>query len=75
MKLAISFAEDGTITTMFDPEKLRGTKTILAYIPAAGEKHQLFDLPTQFEGKPFTDLSGLLHVNVTASGGPKLEAK
>jgi hypothetical protein len=74
MKLAISYAKDGTITTMFDPEKLKGATTTLTYVPGEGENHQILDLPPQFEGKPFTQLADLLRVNVRA-GTPKLEAK
>jgi hypothetical protein len=74
MKLAISYAKDGTITTMFDPAKLKGPTTTLTYVPGEGENHQIFDLPPELEGKPFTELAGLLRVNLSR-GTPKLEAK
>src|SRR5690242_12841333 len=45
MKLAVSYAADGRILTLFDPEKLRGEKGSLTYVPAKGEKHHHIDCP------------------------------
>lgn len=74
MKLAVSYDKDGTILTLFEPEKLRGKKGFLTYVPAKDERHQVIDLPKEFEGKPFTELPNLLRVT---GKGPKvkLEAK
>jgi hypothetical protein len=67
MKLAVSYDEHGNIVTLFDPEKLRGEKGTLRYVPAKGEKHEILEVPTELEGKPFMELPALLHVK--ASGG------
>ena len=67
MKLAVSYDEKGNITTMFDPEKLRGEKGSLKYIPAKGEKHYLLDVPKELESKPFQQLPELLRVNVSGA--------
>ena len=74
MKLAVSHDEQGKIITLFDPEKLHGDKVSLRYVPAKGEKHDVLDVPKEFEGKPFEELPTLLRVN--ASGAhPRLERK
>ena len=59
---------------MFDPSKMKGDKFTIGYAPAAGENHQVLDLPKGLEGKPITDVAHLLRVNA-ANGAPKLEAK
>jgi hypothetical protein len=72
MKLAVSYDGNGTILTMFDPEQLRGQKFTVQYVPAAGEKHEIFDVPKDLEAVPFTELHKVARVN--AKGGtPKLE--
>lgn len=72
MKLAVSYDVDGTILTMFDPEKLRGKEFTVHYVPAKGEKHEVFEVPKDLEAVPFTDLHKLVRVN--AKGGtPRLE--
>lgn len=72
MKLAVSYDADGTILTMFDPEKLHGKDFTVHYVPSKGEKHEVFDVPKELEGVPFTDLHKLARVN--AKGGtPRLE--
>lgn len=72
MKLAVSYDDKGTILTMFDPEKLKGKEFTLQYVPAKGEKHQVFDVPQDLEKVAFTELHKVAKVNV-ASGTPKLE--
>ncbi|MFL6210610.1 MAG: hypothetical protein ACJ74W_17285 [Pyrinomonadaceae bacterium] len=74
MKLAVSYDKDGTILTLFDPEKMRSKKGFLTYVPAEGERHQIIDVPKEFERKPFTELPNLLRVNAKGSK-VKLEAK
>lgn len=72
MKLAVSYDSEGTILTMFDPEKLRGEKFTLQYVPAKGEKHEVLEVPKDLEGRAFTDLHKLVRVN--AKGGtPRME--
>ena len=72
MKLAVSYDTDGTILTMFDPEKLRGPDFTVHYVPSKGEKHEVLEVPKDLEGIAFTDLHKLVRVN--AKGGtPKLE--
>ncbi len=74
MKLAVSYDAEGTVQTMFDPEKLRGEKFTLQYVPAAGEKHNILDVPKDLEKEEFTDLPKL--VRVSAKGGtPRLERR
>jgi hypothetical protein len=74
MKLAVSYADDGTILTMFDPDKLRGEKFTLQYVPAKGEKHDILEVPKDLEGGAFMDLHKLVRVN--AKGGtPRLERR
>ncbi len=75
MKLAVSYDEQGNIVTLFDPEKLeRGDKVSVKYVPAAGEKHVILEVPKELESRPFKDLPALLRVN--ASGPkPRLELK
>jgi hypothetical protein len=74
MKLAVSYDAEGTILTMFDPEKLRGEKATLQYIPAEGERHHVIDLPKEMEGEPFMELHKRLRVNAK-SASPKFERK
>jgi hypothetical protein len=72
MKLAISYDANGTILTMFDPEKLRGPHFSVQYVPSKGEKHEIFEVPKDLASVPFTELHKLARVN--AKGGtPKLE--
>jgi len=72
MKLAVSYDAEGTILSMFDPEKLRGEKFTLQYVPAKGEKHDILEVPKDLVGKPFTDLHKLVRVNAKG-GAPRLE--
>ncbi len=74
MKLAVSYDAAGKILTMFDPEKLRSEKVTLRYVPAPGEKHQVIELPKEFEKEVFFDLPKLLRVNLTGAT-PKLERR
>jgi len=74
MKLAVSYDAEGAILTMFDPEKLRGDKLTVQYVPAKGEKHELLEVPKDLEGAAFADLHKLVRVN--AKGGtPRLERR
>jgi hypothetical protein len=72
MKLAVSYDTDGTILTMFDPDKLRGENLTLQYVPAKGEKHEILDVPKDLEGKAFTELPKVARVN-TKGGAARLE--
>ena len=74
MKIAVSYDKDGKILTLFDPEKMRGEKGYLTYVPDKGELHQVIEVPKEFERKPFAELPNLLRVT---GKGPKvkLEAK
>lgn len=74
MKLAVSYDAQGKILTMFDPEKLRSEKVTLRYVPAQGERHQIIELPKEFEKEPFLDLPKLLRVN-TAGATPRFERR
>jgi hypothetical protein len=74
MKLAVSYDAEGKIITMFDQEKLRGEKVTLRYVPAAGERHEVIELPKEFEKENFLDLPKLLRVNATA-GTAKFERR
>jgi hypothetical protein len=74
MKLAVSYDAEGTILTMFDPEKLRGENVTLQYVPAKGEKHIILDLPKEMEGQPFMELHKLVRVNAKAAT-PTLERR
>ena len=74
MKVAVSYAKDGTILTLFVPEEMRRVKGFLAYVPAKGERHQIIDVPKAFERKPLAELPNLLRVNARGSKA-KLEAK
>lgn len=75
MRLAVSYDNEGNILTMFDPDKLRGEKGFLTYVPAKGERHHILDVPKELEGKPFTDLPKLLRVNANGSAHPRLERR
>jgi hypothetical protein len=74
MKLAVSHDEKGNIVTLFDPQKLNGEKGFLTYVPAKGEKHNLLDVPREFESITFQELPKLLRVNASGSH-PRLERK
>jgi hypothetical protein len=74
MKLAVSYDKDGTILTLFNPEKMRGKKGFLTYVPAKDERHEIIDVPKEFERKPITELPELLRVNAKGSK-VKFEAK
>jgi hypothetical protein len=74
MKLAVSYDEHGEISVMYDPsEKGNGDFTV-GYEPGPGEKHDVLDLPHQFEGKPLREIASKLRVN-TREAAAKLEAK
>ena len=74
MKLAVSYDAKGEILTMFDPEKLGGKNVTLRYVPAPGERHEVIELPKEFEKELFSDLPKVLRVN-TKGATPKLERK
>jgi hypothetical protein len=74
MKLAVSYDAEGNITTLFDPEKLKGEKGSLSYVPAPGERHHHLELPKEFEAKPLMELPHLVRVNMQGVH-PKLERK
>lgn len=74
MKLAISYDANGEILTMFDPEKLVTAKFSTRYVPAPGERHEIVELPKEFEKEPLPTLSSILRVHVDASGA-KLQRK
>jgi YD repeat-containing protein len=74
MQLAVSYDKSGNITTMFDPQTLKGNEVTFEYVPASGENHTLIELPSQFSGKPITQLGTLLRVHVNG-GKPTLAAK
>ncbi len=68
MKLAVSYDEaTGEITTLFDPERLRNDRGTLRYVPAAGEKHLVIEVPTEHANTPFGELPNVLRVE--ANGG------
>lgn len=72
MKLAVSYDKDGTILTMFDPDKLHGPDFTVKYIPSKGEKHEVFDVPKDLQAVPFNELHKLVRVNPNG-GTPRLE--
>ncbi|HTQ29681.1 MAG TPA: hypothetical protein VMI53_00585 [Opitutaceae bacterium] len=74
MQLAVSYDNHGRITLMFDPSKLKNDKGTFGYQPAAGENHQLLDVPPGLEGKSLPELASMLQVN-TAGAAPILKAK
>lgn len=74
MKLAVSYDEQGDITTIFDAAQLHGDTWTLAYVPTEGEKHHILDVPEKFEGTPIKKLPEILHVNLR-EGQPRLESK
>jgi hypothetical protein len=74
MKLAVSYDAEGRIRTMFDPEKLRTENVTLRYVPAPGERHEVIELPKEFEKEPFLDLPKVLRVNAKGTT-PKFEKK
>jgi hypothetical protein len=73
MRVAVTYDKDGTILTLFDPDKMTSKDVSLTYVPAKGERHEILDVPKELEGKPLTELPNLLRV---AEGEKaKLEAK
>jgi hypothetical protein len=74
MKLAVSYDAEGKIITMFDSEKLRSEKVTLQYVPASGERHEVIELPKEFEKENFLELPRLLRVNATG-GSVKFERR
>jgi hypothetical protein len=74
MKLAVSYDAEGAVQTMFDPEKLRGEKFTLQYVPAVGEKHTVLDVPKDLEKESFENLPKLVRVNAKG-GSPRLERR
>jgi hypothetical protein len=73
MKLAVSYDDRGQIVTMFNPDELKGADGTLQYVPAAGEKHEVLDVPTELQNAAFQDLPKLMHVET--SGGKVQLAK
>ena len=74
MKVAVSYDKNGEILTLFDPAKLTSKKGTLTYVPGKGERHEIIDLPKEFEKKAFTELPNLLRVAIK-SGKANFEAK
>jgi len=74
MKVAVSYDNNGEILTLFNPDKMTSKKGTLTYVPAKGERHEIIDLPKEFERKAFTELPNLLRVAVK-SGKANFEAK
>ena len=74
MKVAVSYDKNGEILTLFNPEKMTSKKMTLTYVPAKGERHEIIDLPKEFERKAFTELPNLLRVGVK-SGKANFEKK
>jgi hypothetical protein len=74
MKLELTYDADGEILTLFDPEKLRSENVSLRYVPAPGERHEVIELPKEFEAELFSDLPKVLRVNAEGST-PKFERK
>ncbi|RUL79950.1 hypothetical protein [Dyella choica] len=72
MKLAVSYDADGTILTMFNPEKMRGADFTVHYVPSKGEKHEVLEVPKDLEAVPFTDLHKVARVNAK-NGSARLE--
>ena len=64
MKLAVSYDAEGKILTMFNPEHLRNEKVMTRYVPAPGERHEVIELPAEFEKEEFMELPKLLRVSV-----------
>ena len=75
MKVAVTYDKDGSILTLFDPEKMTNKKGSLTYVPAKGETHEIIDVPKEFERKAFTELPNLLRVSAKKGAKAKLEAK
>ncbi len=69
MKIAVTYDKDGNILTLFNPAEMISEEGSLTYIPAEDERHEIIDVPKEFEDKPITELPNLLRV-IT-----KLEAK
>ncbi len=69
MKVAVTYDKDGTILTLFDPAEMISEKGTLTYVPAEDERHEIIDVPKEFEDKFLTELPNLLRVTT------KLEAK
>ena len=75
MRVAVSYDKNGKILTLFDPDKMTSKKGSLTYVPAKGERHEIIDVPREFEGKPFTELPNLLRVVAKKGEKARLEAK
>jgi hypothetical protein len=75
MQLAVSFNNNGDITVMFDPAKLKkDEKVTVGYEPAPGDNYEMLDLPKELEGKLFREYAHLLRVNMIGATR-KLEIK
>ncbi len=74
MRVAVSYDKDGEILTLFDPDKMTSKKGTLTYVPAKGERHEIIELPKEFERKPFTELPNLIRV-IVKGGKANLAAK
>jgi hypothetical protein len=74
MKVAVSYDEKGEVTLMFHPASMQHAEYTVGYEPAPGEMHQVFDVPTNLEGKPVSELARSVRVNVS-NGIAKLEAR
>jgi hypothetical protein len=75
MKVAVSYDKDGNILTLFDPDKMTNKKGTLTYVPDKGERHEVIEVPKEFERKGITELPNLLRVVAKKAGAAKLEAK
>lgn len=73
MRVAVTYDKDGTILTLFNPDKMTSKKGSLTYVPAKAERHEIIDVPKEFGRKAFTKLPDLLRVKKGAKA--KLEAK
>lgn len=74
MKLAVSYDEQGNITTLFDTAQLHGETWTHSYVPAKGEKHHILDVPEKLEGTPIRKLPEMLRVSLSEAH-PRLEPK
>jgi len=74
MKLAVSWDEQGTITTLFNPEQMNSGGITISYVPAPGENHRVLEVPGDLEDRPFEDLPALLRVNATGEH-PRFEQR
>jgi len=74
MELAVSYDNNGNVLTLFNPATIGNQHGTLRYVPAPGEKHEVIDLPAQFEAEPFESLPQLLRINA-AGARPIFERK